>query len=153
MNFALIASFLLLAAGPEPSPTPPVVGPDGLIHLEPKPEMIDLVPTFPVLTMSRAVDFYTKKLGFSVNLESGNYVAVGRDLIQIGLVVDRNAPKGYKPNCYIRMAHIDEFYRSLKEKAVKFEAELKTQPTGMKEFSVKDPDGNTLIFGEYIGGT
>lgn len=134
-------------ATPTPAPTP---AGDGLIHLEVKPEMVDLVPTFPVASLPRAVDFY-KKLGFGVILQSGSYVAVGRDLIQIGLVADRNAPKGYKQSSYIRMAHIEPFYKEVVGKGVKPTTELKLQPSQMKEFSVTDPDGNVLIFGEYVG--
>lgn len=126
-------------------------GADGLIYLQAKPEMIDLVPTFNVISAARAVDFYVNKLGFAVVLQSGNYVAVGRDAIQIGLVQDRNTPKGFKPSCYIRMARIDDYAKEIQAKGVKLTTELKTQPSKMREFSVTDPDGYTLIFGEYTG--
>jgi len=126
-------------------------GPDGLIHLEVKPEMVDLIPTLAVTSLKQAVEFYASRLGFEMIMQSGNYVAVGRDNVQIGFVFDKNAMKGYKPSIYIQMAHIDGFYEQVKAKGVKLTTELKTSSSNMREFSLADPDGYTLIFGEYIG--
>jgi hypothetical protein len=95
---------------------------DGLIHLEAKPELVELVPSFAVASLQRSVAFYVNQLGFSVALQSGNYVAVGRDTVQIGLVQDKNAQKGYKPICYIRMVRIDDYYKQLRERGVKMAA-------------------------------
>ena len=125
---------------------------DGLIHLEAKPELIELVPSFAVMSLQRSADFYVNKLGFTVVLQSGNYVAVGRDTVQIGLVQDKNAMRGYKPSSYIRMVRIDDYYKQLKDRGVKMTTELVTRPSKMSEFSVTDPDGFILVFGEYTGG-
>ncbi|MFA7344640.1 MAG: VOC family protein [Terrimicrobiaceae bacterium] len=126
-------------------------GPDGLIHLEAGPELVDLIPTLSVASLKQAVEFYAKKLGFELILQSGNYVAVGRDNVQIGFVYDKNVIKGYKPSFYIRMVRIDEYYKQVRATGVKLAAELKTSSSNMKEFSLVDPDGYTLIFGEYVG--
>ncbi|MEI6494235.1 MAG: VOC family protein [Verrucomicrobiota bacterium] len=126
-------------------------GPDGLIRLEAKPELVDLIPTLSVSSLKQAVEFYASKLGFALALQSGNYVAVDRDNVQIGFVFDKNATKGYKPSFYIRMVRIDEYYRQVKATGVKLTTELKTSSSNMREFSLADPDGYTLIFGEYVG--
>jgi hypothetical protein len=42
--------------------------------------------------------------------------------VQIGLVQDKNAQKGYKPICYIRMVRIDDYYKQLRERGVKMAA-------------------------------
>ncbi|MCX6969665.1 MAG: VOC family protein [Verrucomicrobia bacterium] len=128
-----------------------VPGPDGLIRLEAKPELVDLIPTLSVASLKQAVEFYASKLGFEMILQSGNYVAVGRDGVQIGFVFDKNAAKGYKPSFYIRMVRIEEYYKQVKATGVKLTSELKTSSSNMKEFSLSDPDGYTLIFGEYVG--
>ncbi len=146
------AALAILQSATAQSTNEATPGPDGLIHLEAKPEMVDLVPSFAVASVQRSVDFYVKGLGFAVVLQSGNYVAVGRDAIQLGLVQDKNAGKGYKPTCYIRMVRIDDFYNELMKKGVKLSTPIKTQSSQMREFSVTDPDGYILIFGEYVGG-
>lgn len=132
---------------PSPSPSPA----DDLIRLQPKPEMIDIVPTLTVLSLQRAAEFYIKKLGFSLVIQTPTYIAVGRDQVQIGMIADRNAPKGFKQSNYVRMARVEEYYKELQQRGVKMTQELKLQPSLMKEFSVTDPDGNTTIFGEYTG--
>jgi len=126
-------------------------GPDGLIRLEAKPELVDLIPTLAVSSLKQAVEFYANKLGFELRLQSGNYVAVGRDNVQIGFIFDKNAVKGYKPSFYIQMVRIDDYYKQVKASGVKLATELKTSSSNMREFSLADPDGYTLIFGEYVG--
>jgi len=126
-------------------------GPDGLIRLEAKPELVDLIPTLSVSSLKQAVEFYANKLGFELRLQSGNYVAVGRDNVQIGFIFDKNAIKGYKPSFYIQMVRIDDYYKQVKASGVKLTTELKTSSSNMREFSLADPDGYTLIFGEYVG--
>lgn len=152
--FALLSLAALVAcpaAFAFPSDTNVQPGPDGLIHLQAKPEMVDLIPTLAVTSLKTAVEFYANKLGFELLLQSGNYVAVGRENVQIGFVADKNATKGYKPSLYIRMVRIDEFFQQVKATGVKLNSELKTSPSSMKEFSITDPDGYTVIFGEYVG--
>jgi predicted enzyme related to lactoylglutathione lyase len=126
-------------------------GPDGLIRLEAKPELVDLIPTLAVSSLKQAVEFYVSKLGFELQLQSGNYVAVERDSVKIGFVYDKSAVKAYRPSFYIQMVRIDEYYKQVKATGVKLTAELKTSSSNMREFSLMDPDGYTLIFGEYMG--
>lgn len=141
-----------------PGATPAFVSPDqpavsnGLMMPSPKSEMLGLIPTFLVKNMSRALEFYREKLGFAIALQSeSNYTAISRDLIQIGLALDKTLPKGRFSSCYVKMTRIDVYYAEVKSRGVKPTAELKTHPSKMREFSVTDPDGNILIFGEYVG--
>lgn len=131
---------------------PPASPEPGLIVPVPKPELLDLIPTFGVQDMQKSTAFYTGKLGFTVVLRSGStYTAVGRDLVQIGLVTDKAASRAKSGSCYIKTSRIDELYRELKAAGVKITSDLKTQPSNMREFSVTDPDNNVLVFGEYVG--
>ena len=132
-------------------PTNAAPGPDGLIRLEAKPELVDLIPTLAVSSLKQAVEFYVSKLGFELQLQSGNYVAVERDSVKIGFVFDKSAIKAYRPSFYIQMVRIDDYYKQVKSTGVKLTTELKTSPSNMREFSLADPDGYTLIFGEYMG--
>ncbi|MFZ4681350.1 MAG: VOC family protein [Terrimicrobiaceae bacterium] len=147
---------------PSPPATTPVFVPGsqpaipgaapGLFTPGAKPEMLDLIPTLLVRNMGRSVEYYNAMLGFGVVLQSGgSYTAIGRDFVQIGLALDKNAPKGRYGSCYIKMARVDVFYQELKSRGVKMTSDLKNQPSRMREFSVTDPDGNILVFGEYVG--
>lgn len=136
-------------------PGPPPAGTSGdsrLFTPGVKPEMLDLIPTLLVRNMAKAMEFYTGQMAFGVVLQSGgSYTAIGRDFVQIGLALNKNAPKGREGSCYIKMARVDVFREELKIRGVKLTSDLKTQPSNMREFSVTDPDGNILVFGEYVG--
>ena len=117
------------------------------------PQLMDLIPTFPVSNMDQALNYYTKSLGFFLVLQSGNnYAAVGRDFVQIGLGLrGGGSTKGPKSSVYINMNNVESLYKELKGRGVKMSSELKTQPSKMKEFAITDPDGNIITFGEYVG--
>jgi len=143
---ALVATFYLVAGTAAKAADSAVFLPVA------KPEMLNLIPTFPVLSLQRAADFYVNKMGFQVVLPgNGTYAMIGRDAVQIGLSLDRNATKGYKQSVYIQMARIEEYYKEVKDRGVKMTKELSVSPAQMKEFSITDPDGTMVIFGEYVG--
>jgi predicted enzyme related to lactoylglutathione lyase len=116
-----------------------------------QPEMMSLIPAFPVANMQRAIDFYSR-LGFALILRSGtNYASMGRDLVQIGLALDSAKVRVNHASAYVNMTLIDDYYNAVKASGIKVTNDLKTQPSNMREFSVVDPDGNSLIFGMYLG--
>lgn len=115
-----------------------------------KPEMLDLIPSFAVGNADRSVAFY-EKLGFVVVLKSGAYTAVGRDTVQIGLFNTRSTAQAKPGSVYIQVSRVDDFYNEVKARGLKITSDLRTQPSKMREFSVTDPDNNTLVFGEYTG--
>jgi len=127
---------------PTPLPTPLPVATS---------QLIELIPSYRVGDLKKAADFYTQKLGFQVVLVSGTtYASVARDVIQIGLAVDTSKarPKGFS---YVQVSGVDALYQEFKGKGVKMLKDIKTQPSKMREFSVEDPYGNVLMFGEYTG--
>jgi predicted enzyme related to lactoylglutathione lyase len=115
-----------------------------------KPEMLDLIPSFAVGNAERAIAFY-EKLGFVVVLKSGDYTAMGRDAVQIGLFHTRSTAQTKPGSVYIQISQVDDFYREVKNRGLKITRDLRTQPSKMREFSVTDPDNNTIVFGEYAG--
>jgi len=151
---ACLAEGLMAQTIPLPSDTPGATIPtESLIAAAPpQPQMMDIIPTYPVENMQRALDYYVNKIGFALVLQSGGtYASVGRDYAQIGLALSKGAAKGPKSSSYVNMNNIDVFYQGLVAKGVKMARELKTQPSKMREFAIIDPDGNTLTFGEYTG--
>ena len=116
------------------------------------PQLVGVVPTLTVSDLGRARSFYSDRLGFSPVVTSGStYVAVGRDAAQIGLALVPKRTDAHRGSCYFQVSGVDALYEEFLKKGVKMEKALETQPSRMREFTVKDPDGNTLMFGEYIG--
>ncbi len=153
MNFRVLGLAMVLGAvGHLAAQNPPMVT-DQTAQIPvavTNPEMLDLIPSFAVGSADKSVAFY-EKLGFSVVLRSGAYTAVGREAVQIGLFHTRSTAQAKPGSVYIQISRVDDFYNEVKSRGLKITSDLKTQPSRMREFSVTDPDNNTLVFGEYTG--
>ncbi len=135
----------LSPTNPEASPTPeltPVI----------RPQIVDAIPTLSVSDLARSAKFYASRLGFAVLLTTGSdYMAVGRDAVEIGLVTFKGRSPANRGSCYVKVSGIDALREEFKVRGVNVTSELQTKPSRMREFTVLDPDENTLIFGEYVG--
>ncbi len=151
MNFRVLGLAMVLGAvGHLAAQNPPMVTDQTAQIPVVKSEMLDLIPSFAVGSADKSVAFY-EKLGFTVVLRSGAYTAVGRDAVQIGLFHTRSTAQAKPGSVYIQISRVDDFYNEVKSRGLKITSDLKTQPSKMREFSVTDPDNNTLVFGEYTG--
>ncbi len=98
-------------------------------------------------------DYYIGHLGFQAvgATDYEGYLMLQKDKIQIHFfefaALD---PKENYGQVYIRTDDIDAVYRSLLDKnvAIHPNGTLQTKPWGQKEFSLLDPDGNLLTFGQ-----
>lgn len=137
-------------AGHVVAQNPPMITEETVEVPATKPEMVDLIPSFAIGNTERSVAFY-EKLGFAVVLKSGAYTAMGRDAVQIGLFNTRSTAQAKPGSVYIQISRVDDFYKEVRARGLKITSDLKTQPSKMREFSVTDPDNNTIVFGEYAG--
>ncbi|GAB4169498.1 MAG: hypothetical protein Fur0032_08050 [Terrimicrobiaceae bacterium] len=132
------------SASPSPTATPlaPVI----------EARLVGIVPTLTVENLTRAKDFYTRKLGFQLFLTSGSdYASVARDTIQLGLAEVKTRTAAQRGSCYFLVSGIDQFFDEIKKRGVAIEKTIETKPSKMREFAILDPDGNTLMFGEFMG--
>lgn len=101
--------------------------------------------TLPVSDLKKAIDFYENILGFEKREEWSNYATFNVGEIIIGL---DPAPKA-ELQIYMRVAEIDDEYKTLKEKGVQFVTEPKDQYWGGRTAMFTDPDGNKFILATY----
>jgi len=116
-------------------------------------------PQLFVTDIKRSCDFFREKLGFSVVFSYGDppyYAQVGRDAARLNLrhvegpliesmVRDREELLSVS----MTVATADEIkllFLEFQSAGVTFHQTLKKQPWGAKNFIVKDPDGNLLLF-------
>ena len=94
---------------------------------------------FPVSDLKRAVSFYENTLSLKKTSEwpTGAIFDVGG--VQFGLELDR------KQEIFLLVDNVDEAYRNLEEKGVKFVTEPKDQPWGARTANFVDPDENMFI--------
>lgn len=122
--------------------------------------VVRLVPIVRVTDMNRAVEFYTTTLGF---VEDFSYSASAQGPMYVGLSLEGHqlhlstfagdGPAGAATYCYVD--DVDALFERLRARGLATPANPNspvengpvTQTWGMREFYVRDPDGNTLRFG------
>jgi catechol 2,3-dioxygenase-like lactoylglutathione lyase family enzyme len=112
-----------------------------------------------VSDIRRSCDFFTRKLGFTVVYTYGDppfYGQVKRDAARLNLkhmdrpVIDpglREREQLLSADMAVDTAgEIEQLYLEFQKAGVDFQQTLMRQPWGAKNFVVRDPDGNLLLF-------
>jgi catechol 2,3-dioxygenase-like lactoylglutathione lyase family enzyme len=116
-------------------------------------------PQLFVADVKRSCEFFCGKLGFSLVFSYGNppyYAQVGRDAARLNLrrvegpVIEstvRDREELLSVSLTVATAgEIKLLFLEFQSTGVTFHQKLKRQPWGAKNFVVKDPDGNLLLF-------
>ena len=124
-----------------------------------KATIVSAEPQLFVTDMQRACEFFREKLGFSLVFSYGKppyYAQVGRDAARLNLrcvarpVMESTVRDGEGLlSVSMTVATADEIkllFLEFQSAGVAFHQTLKKQPWGAKNFIVKDPDGNLLLF-------
>lgn len=112
-------------------------------------------PKLPMRNKTITIRYYTEKLGFKIfgSPNYPEYLMIEKDNIQIHffLFTDLDPEQNYG-QVYIRVNQIDNYYQTLLDNKVRIHPNgfLEAKPWGQREFSLLDPDGNLLTFGESI---
>jgi uncharacterized glyoxalase superfamily protein PhnB len=110
------------------------------------------IPHLRILDYEEAVAFYVGAFGFSIDFEWRNepglpvYMGIRRG----GLVVhlseyEASRPPGQGRGMTLSVPEADAWYQDLKQKGVRFEREVHTQPWGARDFIVHDPFDNVIV--------
>jgi len=124
-----------------------------------KATILGAEPQLFVADIERSCEFFLEKLGFSLLFSYGNppyYAQVGRDGARLNLrcverpVIEpavRDREELVSVSLTVATAHeIKLLFLEFQSAGVPFRQTLKKQPWGAKNFVVKDPDGNLLLF-------
>jgi uncharacterized glyoxalase superfamily protein PhnB len=116
-------------------------------------------PQLFVTDMKRSCKFFCEQLGFAIVFSYGepvSYAQVSRDAAHLNLrfveqtIIDstvRNQEELLTISMTVATAdEIKLLYLEFQSAGVAFHQKLKRQPWGAKNFIVKDPDGNLLLF-------
>jgi len=124
-----------------------------------KPTILGAEPQLFVTDIKRSCEFFREKLDFSLVFTYGNppfYAQVARDAARLNLryverlliesaVSDREELLSASMTV-ATAAEIKLLFLEFKSAGVAFHQTLKKQPWGARNFIVKDPDGNLLLF-------
>jgi predicted enzyme related to lactoylglutathione lyase len=111
------------------------------------------MPEMPVRNLSASIEFYTGVLGFRLeHLHGDEYAVMRREAARVGLF--RAASQSVQPGVgrfYAFVTGVEEYFGNVErtmKSGGKITESLADRPYGLKDFTVFDPDGNRLAFGE-----
>ncbi|QEM83949.2 bleomycin resistance protein [Halomonas binhaiensis] len=116
------------------------------------PNMLSTIPVLQVENAARSCDFYCGRLGFEKDwehqFEPGMpwFVSVSRGEVTLFLTEHPESAAGAL--VYLIVEAVDALAQEFQANKVMLEQEPVTQPWGMREMQLKDPDGNRLRFGQ-----
>lgn len=112
-----------------------------------QPTLNSIAPRFTVGGLEQALAFYGQ-LGFATTYQDEGFAIVERDGIDLHLNPSEEPPKRHSV-CWIGVTNIEALYQEyLPTNAIA--SPLVAQPWGLKEFSIRDPFRNLILFAETI---
>ena len=139
--------------------TSPSTTPNKVKSSPSKATIVAAEPQLFVTNIKRSCEFFCEKLGFSLVFSYGKppyYAQIGRDGARLNLrcverplieAMVRNGEELLSVSMTVATANeIKLLYLEFQSAGVAFHQTLKKQPWGAKNFVVKDPDGNLLLF-------
>jgi catechol 2,3-dioxygenase-like lactoylglutathione lyase family enzyme len=112
-----------------------------------KPNSISGI-TYDVEDLSSTAEFY-ETLGFRRGKEEQDRVTFYVNWFFVTFVANGpEAPggRGSGMNLYVKVDDIDEFHKAVLSEGMKPAGEPEVQPSGNREFVLRDPDGYSLVF-------
>ena len=111
-------------------------------------------PILPMRNKQETQSFYLDMLGFNaLDIENKweRYLMVRKDEVELHFSLFENLiPDKNDCSCYIRTDNVLMWYNLAKEKNLDIEKELQDYPWQQKEFVLRDPNHNYLVFGSNI---
>jgi len=106
-----------------------------------------VMPELPFTTVASAIVYYRDVLGFQVNYHQSDLGVMDRDGQRV-LLIARTAAHTGIGSCAFYVADADALFGELQTKGANLQGEPVSQPWGLREFVVLDPEGNRLTFAQ-----
>jgi predicted enzyme related to lactoylglutathione lyase len=113
----------------------------------PRRMMSRIMPELPCDDVPDAVKHYRDVLGFGVNYEQEDLGVMDRDEVRL-LLIARTSQHGGIGSAYFYVRDVDVLYEELVRSGADVQGEPVSQPWGLREFRVLDPDRNRLTFAQ-----
>ena len=112
-----------------------------------------IIPKLPFINREKTLDYY-KNLGFELMADHGDYLITKYQDLEIHFFnFETLIPEKLDFMIYLRIENeIGNFYQKIQDQGIEIHpnGKLETKPWQMKEFSLIDPSGTLLTFGEKI---
>ena len=107
-----------------------------------------IIPILTALNIKETIMFYENKLGFTC-VNKGSYVIMKKDAIELHFVLCTDINLFKTQGCYIKVSDIACLYSDFSTaEIITPNGKLLNKPGGIKEFIIKDNNGNQLRFAQ-----
>jgi predicted enzyme related to lactoylglutathione lyase len=113
----------------------------------PDQQMQRALPNLPASDVAASARHYQEVLGFTVNYIQNDLAVMDRDDITIILFAKTEAQTGLA-SCYVYVRDADTLYAELQSKGAKLSGGPTSHPWGLRDFHVRDLEGNRITFGQ-----
>lgn len=113
----------------------------------PRHMMSRIMPELPCDDVPAAVKHYRETLGFSINHAQDDIGVMERDEVTL-LLIARTPQHSGIGSAYFYVRDVDALYAELIRSGADVQGEPISQPWGLREFRVHDPDRNRLTFAQ-----
>jgi predicted enzyme related to lactoylglutathione lyase len=105
-------------------------------------------PLLIVPDVPSTADFYRRILGFKTDGGSATaeYSVVWRDNAAVHLARGERAPTGVRIFFWVK--DVDALHADVVHRGAAIEVPLETRPYGVRDFSIRDPNGVMVVFGQ-----
>jgi catechol 2,3-dioxygenase-like lactoylglutathione lyase family enzyme len=124
-----------------------------MTHPFPKIECERLHPLLPVRDVTEAVDFYTRRLGFTLGFtwpEAGAPTMAGVNLGDVQVFLAKGTPNPAGISVSFVVGNADDLCEAQRANGVEITEEPADRPYGLRDYSARDLNGYQLAFGHYI---
>lgn len=106
------------------------------------------IPVLPCTNISKTIDFYTGKLGFTSKF-AGSFVLLKKDQAEIHFYHVEDVREFHPGSCFIVTDNAEDMYtKCIANDLVYPNGQMTDLKYGKKEFSIIDNNGNIIRFGE-----
>jgi hypothetical protein len=106
------------------------------------------IPVLPAINIKDTIMFYESKLGFSA-FDLGGYVILKKDDVELHFFLCNDKYLCENSRSYIQVSNIEDLYIELSALSIILpNGKLTDKNRGLKEFCVRDNNGNLLRFAE-----
>ncbi len=109
--------------------------------------LLMILPELPLNNVSEGVVHYRDVLGFRINYQQHDLAVMYRDQVSLLLIARTERHKGIG-STYVYVENADALFAELRAKGANVQGEPVSQPWGLREFLVLDPEGNQIRFGQ-----
>jgi catechol 2,3-dioxygenase-like lactoylglutathione lyase family enzyme len=106
-----------------------------------------IIPSLPLSDVPACVAYYRDVLGFKVNYAQDDIGVMDRDEVTILLIARTDLHTGIG-SCYVYIRDAETLHAELAAKGANVQREPVSHPSGLRDFEVRDLEGNQITFGQ-----